>query len=383
MSMFEGLGFFTSPKTVPWIRDSGVAPKNMFRGPSSVFFIQPLVKYLCDEGVEFYFNTEITGVYDTTPSTPLIGAPGSIDINTLYKENDVLAICTPHMITAGFIPQHLPPHILHNEWSFGSQYYITDLDQLGDKLIPQRKDQAMFRNVIGAPWQIVYVIEYSIEGMAALKKRLGRNDLINFWNMDFGKVNDKPVLATITLTISNQYQIGLSTGKTFLNCTPEELLSESLIQIGIRKKETIAAILLNEPTFGSIQYIKAGEEYDKNLEKSWLKGPVQANGMRWVSDYTLYIKTANNPAIGCKGVCSLTNLRDNPACMDVNLLPDNVGLNRKNVSWHYMGLTTRENKEGSKPFVPASIPRVPDKIYLAGEYCESNISNSTYYGKSI
>ena len=189
MSMFEALGFFTSPKSVPWIKNSGVAPKNMFRGPSSVYFIQPLVNYLCDNGVKFYFNTEITGVYSPTTS-PTSTLP-KIDINTLYKDNDVLAICTPHMITAGFIPDHLPAHILHNEWSFGLQYYVTDLDQLNDKLIPQRKDQAMYRSVIGAPWQIVYVIEYSIKGMTALKKRLGRDDLIDFWNMNFGEVHSR------------------------------------------------------------------------------------------------------------------------------------------------------------------------------------------------
>jgi hypothetical protein len=361
MTLFEGLGMFGAPKTSQAIKDSGISGLNMFPGPSSIYFIEPMVRFLEKNGVKINLGKTIS--------------PTDYQ-NMLTDDNiNVVVLSTPHMVTANYLgPTVFPSTILHNEWSWGIQYYVTDLSTI-EKIIPKRDEQNIYNCVLGSPWQIIYVIEYSQSGTKALKDKYGYE---TFWGKnDMGSNSQKqPILATITVTSSNQYMAGVKVGKSALYCTPLEMLEEVLIQVGVRDENSVKNILLNTPSFGSITYVKKEEGDKKGPE--YLKGPVQSNGYQWISDYTLYIAMPNNPTYGSKGMCNINNMSENPGCTNMNELPGRVAGAVDNALLHYMGIATKSEKENKNPIsgnsteyvynIPSVFDNVPDQVYLAGEY---------------
>jgi hypothetical protein len=357
MTLFEGLGVFGSPKTTPELRDSGLSGGNCFPGPSSEYFIDPLYQYLKSNGVRFMFNTPITMLSD-----PRLTAA------------DAVCIALPHMVAAQMLgPSIFPPRVLHNEWSFGVQFYVTDLNQLRD-VTPPGNDQRVYNCVLGSPWQVVYVIEYSKAGGTAVRAG-GKTP---FWGThDMGTAfapgtgDQKNILAAITVTSSNQYNYGLSVGKPLLMCTPDELLTEVLVQVGIRDPTVVTQLLAAQPSFGSILYVKAADVATKYPGPEWMRGPVQANGYQWLSEYTLFIATPSEPTLSARGVCGTTNIDGNPGCTDVNNLPFRVNQARRNVRTHFLGVTSNTAGSSGPPQIDTSFLPLPDRHYLAGEYCEA------------
>lgn len=360
MSLFEVLGVFGSPRTSQELVESGISGINMFPGPSSKYFIEPMVNFLENNGVKINLNKNISFE----------------DYQNMLKDSNINAVVlsTPHMVTSKYLgPDAFPSTILHNEWSWGVQFYITDLKTI-ENIIPKRHEQNIYNVVLGSPWQIIYVIEYSKTGKQSLKDQYGYG---TFWGTDdMGSNSQKqPILATITATSSNQYTAGLKVGKSALYCTPLEMLEEILVQVGVRDKNSVKNILLNTPSFGSIQYVQKDEGDTKGPE--YLKGPVQSNGFQWISDYTLYVAMPNNPTYGSKGMCNINNMSENPGCVDMNQLPSRVISN--DTSLHYMGITTKSAKQSKNLItgdttteytynIPSVFDNVPDKVYLAGEY---------------
>jgi hypothetical protein len=361
LCLFESLGYFGSPKTSQWIKDSGIAGGNCFPGPSSSYLINPIVKYLQSNGVRFNFNTQIV------LKSPSFSQKKYDDI---VKNSDAVILATPHMVTSSFLgSKKFPEGLLKNEWSFGIQFYITDINQI-KKIIYSEKNQNIYNVALGSPWQIIYVIEWSIEGQKVLEKNYPGYK--GFWGKNsFGEINGKPIIALITATVSNQYNPGLTIGKSCLQCTPAEMCTEILAQCNI-DSEQILNIIKNMPSFGSIKYIKAASAEAQNLSVSWVKGPVQSNGMMWISDYTLYIKTAYNPTIGSKGMCNIKNYAENPLCQNTDILPTKLNLAKNFSAWHYEGLTVKPSQSDvNDAAVPTTFEEIGDKIYLAGEYCET------------
>ncbi len=357
MGLFEALGVFGSPKTTKELKNSGLSGGNMFPGPSSLYFIDPLVKYLKNAGVKFQFNSTLT----------------NDQIKKLQSNNyDAVCLALPHMVAADMLgPEIFPTSVLRNEWSFGVQYYIGNLDHI-DKIMNHRKEQNIYTTVLGSAWQVVYTIEYSKIGDAELKKKFP--GYLSFWGIDdMGKINEKtPVLATITATVSNQYNPGITVGKPLLMCTPNEILTEILVQMGTDAKN-IQNILSGTASFGSILYV-TDEETNKNFSSpEWMKGPLQSNGYRWLSDYTLFISTPTNPTFGTNGMCSITNMYNNPNCTDANQLPLRITNTKDNASFHYFGVSSKTiETDGTEHYsVPTTFNPVPDGWYLAGEYCST------------
>ena len=363
MTLFEALGTFGSPRTLSWIKESGIAGGNMFPGPSSEYLIQPIVKYLVDNGVKFRFNTAIAGG----------------DLENLRKTYDAVFLALPHMVTASMLgPSIFPENVLHNEWSFGVQYYVTNLDDLANLIIPDN-EQNFYNTVLGSPWQIVYCIEYSYEGSKALEKSYGYKP---FWGTDsFGSSNGHKILAAITATISNQYHTGILAAKPVLWCTPEEVLVDILVQIGVdraapppgsSKRNRSESILKNTPSFGSVLYMDAqAAEKDPYNSPEWLKGPVQSNNHLWLSNYTLFITTPADPTFGANGMCSINNMYTNPCCTDINNLPNRLTNVVGDPKFHYSGMTNGFLVAGGRleRTIPTTFDPVPDRVYICGEYC--------------
>jgi hypothetical protein len=356
MSLFEALGMFGSPKTTPELRDSGLWGGNCFPGPSSKYFIDPLYAYLVEAGVQFKFNTTIN----------------SLDDDALSSATAVV-LALPHMVAAKMLgPSIFPPRTLHNEWSFGMQFYVTDMTYVAPLLGPN-KNQQVYSSVLGSPWQIIYTLEYSKTGGDQLIAE-GR---IPFWGThDMGEAmgpdgQQHPILATITATVSNQYNYGLWVGKPALMCTPDEMLTEVLVQVGIRDANALAGLLAPRSSFGSILYMEAETATAPASPYSgaeWMHGPVQPNGYQWISEYTLFITTPNEPTFASRGVCGLTNMYGNFGCTDFNNLPGRLNQQTTNARMHYLGLTTQP-AGADAPTHEATFDPLPDRHYLAGEYC--------------
>ena len=363
MTLFEGLGTFGSPKTLEWIKSSGIAGGNMFPGPSSNYLIQPIVKYLVDNGVKFKFNTAID----------------KKDFQNLRDEYDAVFLALPHMVTAEILgPSIFPANVLHNEWSFGVQYYVTNMDDIVNLIIPG-SGQNYYNTVLGSPWQIVYCIEYSSEGGKELKDKY---DYEAFWGTEsFGSSKGKPILATITATISNQYHVGILAAKPVLWCTPEEILTDILVQVGVdrasnpegpSKRNRTESILENKPSFGSVLYMDfESSNQDPYNSPEWLKGPVQANNYRWLSNYTLFITTPADPTFGANGMCNINNMYSNPCCTDINNLPNRLTNVVGDPKFHYSGITNGFLNPDNKleRTIPTTFEPVPDRVYICGEYC--------------
>ena len=363
MTLFEALGTFGSPKTLEWIKSSGIAGGNMFPGPSSNYLIQPIVKYLVDNGVKFKFNTKVD----------------EMDFEDLRKEYDAVFLALPHMVTAQILgPSIFPANVLHNEWSFGVQYYVTDLDDIVNLIVPG-SDQNYYNTVLGSPWQIVYCIEYSEQGGKELKDQYGYEP---FWGTEsFGSSQNKQILATITATISNQYHVGVLAAKPVLWCTPEEILSDILVQIGVDRssvpkghseKNRTESILKNMPSFGSVLYMdEEASKKEPYNSPEWLKGPVQANNYLWLSNYTLFITTPADPTFGANGMCSINNMYSNPCCTDINNLPNRLTNVVGDPKFHYSGMTNGFPAENNKleRTIPTTFEPVPDRVYICGEFC--------------
>ena len=346
MSLFESLGLFGSPKTSLELKNSGIAGASLFPGPSSKYFIEPLCEHLKSKGVKFVFNYGIENLYD-----PVL-------------KDSVVCICTPHMVTSKILgPNIFPPNTLRNEWSFGVQHYITDLNDIY-YVIQKNRDQNVYSAILGGPWQIVYTVEYSKIGGELLKKKYKYKP---FWGTDdMGTANNKPILAVITTTISNQYNSGIFVGKPVLECTPNEIIIEILFQINLSK--TAINIMKNTSSFGSILYISQDFLNNNPLSEynneEWMKGPLQSNNYRWISDYTLYIATPNNPTYGSRGMCSMNNMYQNSYCFDMNYLPDRLNESLSNSKLHYLGIIDGDN-------MPKTFDSVPDNVYIAGEFCST------------
>ena len=363
MTLFEALGTFGSPKTLDWIKSSGIAGGNMFPGPSSNYLIQPIVKYLIDNGVKFKFNTTVD----------------EKGFDMLREEYDAVFLALPHMVTAKMLgPSIFPANVLHNEWSFGVQYYVTDLDDIANLIIPGTA-QNFYNTVLGSPWQIVYCIEYSKAGGKELKDQY---DYEPFWGTEsFGSLQNQQILATITATISNQYHVGILAAKPVLWCSPEEILTDILVQIGVdrstvpkghSKRNRSESILKNKPSFGSVLYmdVEASKKEPYNSPE-WLKGPVQANNYLWLSNYTLFITTPADPTFGANGMCSINNMYSNPCCTDINNLPNRLTNVVGDPKFHYSGMTNGFLTTGGKleRTIPTTFEPVPDRVYICGEYC--------------
>lgn len=406
MNLFENLGFFGSAKTTATIRDSGVGGGNMFPGPSSTWFIDPWVQWLqggpgADGGgggnfkVRFHFGCgAINSLDDITNFTTAQGQGGW----------EVKALCVPHMVSAKWLgPRVFPGGSLHNEWSWGQQYYVDTAAQLQNLvecgLISLNRESNYYNFVLGSPWQVIYCVEFAGSGTDELN-RLRRNEGLPsqeaFWPPDPtqpyspGSYSSRSgpdfggALATITVTASNQYTVGLLYGKAALYCTPGEMLDEMLFQIGVVNADIRASLLTGEskPAFGSIQYVSSERAIALQKERpEYLIGPEQVVGsqrFRWVSDYTLYIKTPYVPSIGTRGVCSIKNSRDNPACTDINQLPRRVANVTGSANWHFFGIANKtvgvdaSGRAASESYtVPGTFDPVPDGFYLAGEYTET------------
>jgi len=364
MGLFEALGVFGSPKTTDELSKSGLSGGNMFPGPSSKYFIDPLVEYLIKAGVNFQFNSTLT--YNDIKQ---LNVPNSE--NTKY---DAVCLAVPHMVASDILgPDIFPNTILRNEWSFGVQYYISDLSHI-DKIMNHRKEQNIYTTVLGSAWQIVYTIEYSKTGSVELDKKYGYTP---FWGKDdMGTVvinnNTVPVLATVTATVSNQYNPGILVGKPVLMCNPTEILTEILAEMGA-DIQTITNILSGSASFGSILYVTNDEIQKSYSSSEWMKGPLQSNGYRWISDYTLFISSPTNPTFGTNGMCSITNMYGNPNCIDGNELPLKVSNIQGNAELHYFGVSSKMiNSDGTMNYiVPTTFQPVPDRWYLAGEYCST------------
>jgi len=224
--------------------------------------------------------------------------------------------------------------------------------------------------VLGSPWQVIYTIEYSKLGGDQVRQQ-GR---VPFWGThDMGQASavdgtQKPILATVTVTSSNQYCYGLWVGKSALMCQPDEMLTETLVQIGIRDPKSIQSLMAARPSFGSILYVDATEVAKNYAGPEWLRGPVQSNGFQWISEYTLFITTPNEPTIASRGVCGLTNMAGNMGCTDMNNLPATVEQVQSNARIHYLGLTSQP-ADADAPTRQATYDPMPDRFYLAGEYC--------------
>jgi hypothetical protein len=363
MGLFEALGVFGSPKTTNELVKSGLSGGNMFPGPSSEYFIDPLVKYLVEAGVKFNFNSKLT--YEEINKL-------NVGENAKY---DAVCLAVPHMVASDILgPEIFPTSVLRNEWSFGVQYYIGDLSHI-DKIMNHRKEQNIYNTVLGSSWQIVYTIEYSKKGADVLKTNYGydpfwgKNDMGTVYVKDKGVV---PVLATITATISNQNNPGIIVGKPVLMCNPTEVLTEILAEMGA-DSNSITNILSGSASFGSILYVTEDETKTKYSSSEWMKGPLQSNGYRWISDYTLFISSPTNPTFGTNGMCSITNMYNNPSCIDANELPAEIADIKKNAEFHYFGVSSKViNADGkTKYIVPATFKPVPDRWYLAGEYCST------------
>lgn len=353
MSLFEAMGMFGAPKTTPELRDSGMWAANCFPGPSSEYFVDPLYAYLVKQGIKFEFETTVSSLADPR----LLAA-------------DAVCLALPHMVAAQMLgPAIFPPRSLHNEWSFGVQYYVTDINCLA-AIRGKSRDLRTYSCVLGSPWQIVYTVEYSKLGGAAVTAA----GMTPFWgtqDMGSAKSTDgktRPVLATITATVSNQYNYGLWVGKPALMCTPDEMLTEVLVQVGIRKPPMVANLLAAVPSFGSILYVAQTEVGTKYSGPEWMRGPVQTNGYMWISEYTLFITMPSEPTLASRGVCGMTNMSGNLGCTNVNNLPGRLDQASENARTHYLGMAT-EPAGAASPTLHTSYDPVPDRHYLAGEYC--------------
>lgn len=350
MSLFEAVGMFGSPKTTSELKESGLAGGNMFPGPSSKYFINPLFEYLKSNGVKFHFNVEINNLDD-------IEIIKSRETAIQNGTGFALCLCTPHLQTAHFLGEsYFPKDMLKNEWSFGLQFYVTDLNQVSD-ILNNVKNQNIYNCVLGSPWQVIYVLEYSKSGKEKLKADYGYDAL--WGNDDMGLSGTSPILITITATISNQKML---VGKPVLMCTPEEVARETLFQIGIGEENSIN-ILHNNMSFGSLLYVKKTEANEKFSSPMYLKGPVQPNGYMWISDYTLFITTAGDPSFGVTGMCTERNIYDNTSCVDINLLPERLNTSLTSSMTHFRGDLSQQRDKFYKS--------VPSEIYLAGEYCST------------
>ena len=148
------------------------------------------------------------------------------------------------------------------------------------------------------------------------------------------------------------------------------MMVDILTQMGIGIKDA-TKLLANNPSFGSLLYVTEDVAAEKGPE--WLRGPTQANGYQWISDYTLFIATPNDPSFGSNGMCSINNMFQNPACVNTNDLPARLTDSLSNSNFHYAGIASGITDSGGmkKHVVPTTFDPLPARVYLAGEYCST------------
>jgi glycine/D-amino acid oxidase-like deaminating enzyme len=315
----------TAPRVEPSLRAAfpNLGLFNAATAPTSEAIVDPLLQHLRAAGVRFHFDTEVTAL-DLSD-----GRCFGCSAGDRHYSADALVLATPHFTVSALLPNVLPPGLLHNEWSFGVQFYVRSCCW---HAVQDLARGAVYQFVTGSPWELVFVLELSELGA----RKTGRK---GFWApRDMGD----DVYATLSATVSNQYRAGHKIQKPLLACDPDELLREVLHQVGVTD-EAATRMMASTASLGSALYERAAPD-----RANFLYGPVHSNGFRWASDATLNIAMPRQPQISTRGICSQTNeLREPASCTSSAWLPADA------LARH------------APPFF---FRQAPGRLYLAGEY---------------
>jgi hypothetical protein len=174
---------------------------NMFNGPTSERFIDPLVAYLKSKNVKFHFNSTVS-LLDN----------GTVTLNNIPIVADAYLFGLSLSAANKIFPNEDLPTITHQEWTNGVQLYLRKrpLNYAADCVV------AFIWNT---PWRFAISIQDSV-----------------LW--DGVKLPDN-VGCVASTVVSNVNNPGLVTGKPLINCTPDEVIAEIVKQCDLDSDDVV------------------------------------------------------------------------------------------------------------------------------------------------
>mmetsp|Transcript_87962 Transcript_87962/g.249192 ORF Transcript_87962/g.249192 Transcript_87962/m.249192 type:complete len:536 (-) Transcript_87962:127-1734(-) len=247
--------------------------------PTSVAWIEPTVRYLVGKGVKVYPGHELI---------EMEGIASHYAQRAHFKKagtSETVQVSAKAFIVA------LPPRTAHRilpsitrgigagfnlEWSQGFHFLMQDED-LGP-LLALREDSGPV-GVGDSPYELVYWVLRQPGWGRTMRLAGGAK-------------------AYLTLTASNFHKPGLRFNKTALECTPQELFTELLLQVGISESNLppgrFEALVKNGIMGYGLDYIDA----DTEAHPDALMGPRHPQtGKRWSLATPLFIETPTCPLL--------------------------------------------------------------------------------------
>jgi uncharacterized protein with NAD-binding domain and iron-sulfur cluster len=186
-------------------------------------------------------------------------------------EADVYVLAIPHRAILEVAPSLADTTglgALRDEFSNGFQFLLS--------AIPERfASQRTFNMVFGSAWRLVYLVEGPPVWSDLVRLAPG-------------------VRAVLSITASRLDHAGSVHGKSFFECTWEEVQDELLTQAGFRERDLIV-YASPDPM---LRYVSE-EEYTRGKDteyRGWTASPVNARGCRWISQATLCVATPESRA---------------------------------------------------------------------------------------
>jgi hypothetical protein len=257
-------------------------------GPTSERLIEPWTEHLKNSGVRIRTNICVTEIDE---SARLIHNVKTRDNQTINADVYVLAV--QHNILRALLDDRLKrlvPNLedllaLGEEWSNGVQYFL--------KSIPKRWERCIGRITVAidTEWSLVFMITTS-------------NGLWNDVPLPVGTTG------VLSVVLSNSRLNGRKHHKPYVRCTAEELLEETLVQIGWRELDAIGRGFIGP----DLHYVRHEDFLAEQANYAgWATAAIpnekesDADQVA-VSDSQLYIRMPGNLAIEPENVTDVYNL---------------------------------------------------------------------------
>ncbi|MBC7815487.1 MAG: FAD-dependent oxidoreductase [Planctomycetaceae bacterium] len=257
-------------------------------GPTSERFIDPWVELLTKRGVRFCTNVRIAEIGE---SARLIQNVTTHDNQTIKADIYVLAV--QHNVLRALLDDRLKrlvPNLedllaLGEEWSNGVQYFL--------KSIPPRWQRYVGRITVGidTEWSLVFLITTA-------------NELWNDVPLPAGTVG------VLSVVLSNSRVNGRKHHKPYIRCTADELLEETLVQIGWDELNAIGRRFIGP----DLHYVEHRQFLVEQAQYAgWATAAVPNENCSdadqvAVSDSQLYIRMPGNLSLEPENVTDVYNL---------------------------------------------------------------------------
>lgn len=186
---------------------------------------------------------------------------------------DAVLMCTPIEVSRSLGALDLQSSKPRCQWSLGVQFLLNELPE---RLIPFLRTP--FNLCFSTPWDLVFQIQSSESCWPEVPFPEGSR-------------------YNLSVSGSSLHKKGELFQRSFMECTPEQVLHEYLYQMGFKgeqQRRVLCGRAGIDPYF--MRFTKDWQRYAQRPEVEM--GPLHESGHRWVNAAPIYVRNAQDPPIG-------------------------------------------------------------------------------------